>query len=56
MIAAKAAALGIEAYELFAAQSSPENSVERLHKDILKEIREVIVEVLGKALVDKHQG
>jgi hypothetical protein len=29
---------------------------ERLHKDIIKEIREVIVEVLEKALAGKHDG
>jgi transcriptional regulator with XRE-family HTH domain len=51
-----AAALDIEAYEIFAVPPSPENSMERLHRDIIKEIREVIVEVLEKALADKHQG
>jgi len=51
-----AAALDIEAYELFSVPPSPESSMERLHKDIIKEIREVIVEVLEKALADKHNG
>jgi transcriptional regulator with XRE-family HTH domain len=51
-----AAALGIEAYELFAVPPSPENAMERLHKDIIKEIREVIVEVLENALAVKHKG
>jgi transcriptional regulator with XRE-family HTH domain len=50
-----AKALGIEAYELFAVPPSPENAMERLHKDIIKEIREVIVEVLESALSDKHK-
>jgi transcriptional regulator with XRE-family HTH domain len=50
-----AAALGIEAYELFAAPPSAENAMERLHRDIIKEIREVIVEVLENALVIKHK-
>ena len=49
-----AAALGIEAYELFNMPPSTESSMERLHKDIIKEIREVIVEVLEKALTNKH--
>jgi len=49
-----AVALGIETYELFSVPPSPESSMERLHKDIIKEIREVIVEVLEKALADKH--
>jgi len=51
-----AVALGIEAYELFSVPPSPENSMERLHKDIIREIREVIVEVLEKALSDKHKS
>ena len=51
-----AAALGIEAYELFAVQPSPENAMERLHKDIIKEIRQVIIEVLETALADKHKN
>ena len=51
-----ATAFDIEAYELFAVSSSPESSMERLHKDIIREIREVIVEVLEKALADKHNG
>ena len=29
--------------------------MERLHKDILREIREFIVEVLENALSDKHK-
>jgi transcriptional regulator with XRE-family HTH domain len=49
-----AVALDIEAYELFSVPPSPESSMERLHKDIIKEIREVIVEVLEKALSNKH--
>jgi len=51
-----AAALGIEAYELFAVKPSAGSSMERLHKDIIKEIREVIVEVLEKSLSDKHKS
>jgi transcriptional regulator with XRE-family HTH domain len=51
-----AEALDIEAYELFAVPLSPENAMERLHRDIIKEIREVIVEVLENALSEKHKG
>jgi len=51
-----AAALGIEAYELFSVPPSPESSMERLHQDIIKEIRQVIVEVLENALAEKHQA
>jgi len=50
-----ATALGVEAYELFAVPPSPESSMERLHKDIIREVREVIVEVLERALEDKHK-
>ena len=50
-----AAVFGIEAHELFAVPPSPESLMERLHKDIIHEIREVIVEVLEKALADKHK-
>jgi transcriptional regulator with XRE-family HTH domain len=41
---------GIESHELFAVPLSPEKSIERLYRDVIKEIREVINEVLGKAL------
>ena len=50
-----AGALEIETHELFAVPPSPEEAMERLHKDIIKEIRQVIVEVLEKALADKHK-
>jgi len=50
-----AGALDIEAYELFAVPLSPENAMERLHHDIIKEVREVIVETLGNASADKYK-
>lgn len=50
-----AIALEIEVHELFAVPPSPENAMERLHKDIIKEIRQVIVEVLENALAEKHK-
>ena len=50
-----AAALDIEAYELFTVPLSPEDAMERLHKDIIKEVREVIVETLGNAFADKYK-
>ena len=49
-------AFEIEAYQLFAVPPSPESTMERLHKDIIREIREVIIEVLEKALADKHKN
>jgi transcriptional regulator with XRE-family HTH domain len=51
-----AEALGIEAYALFAVTPSTENAMEKLHKDIIKEVREVIVETLEKTLNDKNKG
>jgi len=50
-----ATAFEIEAHELFAVPPSPESPMERLHKDIIREVREVIIEVLEKALGDKHK-
>jgi len=51
-----AVAFGIETHELFAVPLSYESSMERFHKDIIREIREVIVEVLEKTLADKHRS
>jgi len=48
-------AFNIEAHELFNVPPSPESSMERLHRDIIHEIREVFVEVLEKALADKYK-
>jgi len=50
-----ATAFSIEAHELFVVPPSLESSIERLHKDIIREIREVIFEVLEKALADKYK-
>ena len=50
-----ATALGIKSHELFIVAPTPENAMERLHKDIIKEVREVIIEVLGYALTDKQK-
>jgi len=51
-----AAAFDIESHELFAVPPSPENAMEKLHKDIIKEVREVIVEMLGSAFADKYKS
>jgi transcriptional regulator with XRE-family HTH domain len=45
-----AGALGIEAYELFLVASSPQNELERLRQDILKEIRQTFSDSLDQAL------
>jgi transcriptional regulator with XRE-family HTH domain len=44
-----AVVFGIETYELLTVPPSPENMIERLHKDVIKEIREVINELLKEA-------
>ncbi|MCL2808884.1 MAG: helix-turn-helix domain-containing protein [Treponema sp.] len=51
-----ASAFGILSHELFMVSKTPENALERLHKDIIKEVREVIVEILENALIDKHKN
>jgi len=56
MLERLAAALNVEAYELFNVPPSPESSMERLHHDIIKEIKQVIVEVLEKTLAEKYPG
>jgi len=50
-----AAALNIESHELFTVPSSVESSMEKLHKEMIKEIREIIIEVMEKALTTKKQ-
>ena len=50
-----AGALNIKTWELFAVPPTPEDEMERLHKDIIKEIRQVTVEVLEKALAEKNK-
>jgi transcriptional regulator with XRE-family HTH domain len=49
-----AGVFNIETQELFSASPFPGTEMERLHKDIIKEIRQVIVEVLENALANKH--
>ncbi|MCL2763748.1 MAG: helix-turn-helix transcriptional regulator [Treponema sp.] len=41
-----ALALGIEAYQLFSVPASIESSMEKLQKEIIREIRDVITEML----------
>jgi transcriptional regulator with XRE-family HTH domain len=50
-----ATAFGIESNELFSVPPSPESSMERLHRDIIRETRAVIVEALEKALASKYK-
>ena len=45
-----AAALNIEAYELFSILPTAETIVERLQKDIINEVRKVVTEILNKKI------
>jgi len=49
-------ALEIEVYELFAVQLSPENAMEQLYKDIIRDIKQVIFEALENAPVYKQKN
>jgi len=49
-----ASALNLESYELFNVPPSPESSIERLHRDIIREVREVIIEVMENAFTRKY--
>jgi transcriptional regulator with XRE-family HTH domain len=51
-----AAALEIKSHELFTVSQTPENAIEKLHKDIIKEVREVITEVLENTLNEKFSS
>lgn len=50
-----AKALGIEAYELFAVEHSPESAMEKLHDTLAENIERLISEAVEKALADKCQ-
>lgn len=50
-----ACALGIEAYQLFVVPPSPEEAMERLHRDIISDIRQVFGELIEKALEEKDK-
>ena len=45
-----AEALGIETHELFAVPASPENALERLHQEVLQDIKQVVGEAVEKAV------
>jgi transcriptional regulator with XRE-family HTH domain len=48
-----AAALGIEAHELFAVPPSPEGALERLHQAVLIDIKRVVGEAVEQAIAEK---
>ena len=52
-----ARALGIAPHELFAVPASPETAIERLHKEILNDIKRVVGEAVEKAIAEQqHKG
>jgi transcriptional regulator with XRE-family HTH domain len=48
-----AKALDIEAYQLFTVPPSPEDAMERLHRDIVSDVRQVFDELIAKTLEEK---
>lgn len=48
-----AKALGIEAYELFVVEPSPESAMIKLHDSLVENIERVIIETVEKALANK---
>jgi transcriptional regulator with XRE-family HTH domain len=51
-----AAALGIEAYQLFAVSPSPEAAMERLHNSLVKNLERVVAEAVKQALAEAAKG
>ena len=49
-----AVALGIETHELFTVPASPENALERLHQEVLHDIKQVVGEAVEKAVAEKY--
>jgi len=45
-----AKALGILPHELFAVPASPETALERLHKEVVIDIKQIVSEAVGKAI------
>jgi len=54
MLERLAAALGIETHELFSVPASPENALERLHQEVLQDIKQVVGEAVEKAVAAKQ--
>jgi transcriptional regulator with XRE-family HTH domain len=54
MLERLATALGIETHELFAVPASPENALERLHQEVLQDIKQVVGEAVEKAVAAKR--
>ncbi|MDR2798461.1 MAG: helix-turn-helix transcriptional regulator [Treponema sp.] len=50
-----AAALGIEAYQLFAVSPSPEEAMERLHDTLVGNLERIVGEAVKKAIAENNQ-
>ncbi|GHV86224.1 hypothetical protein AGMMS50230_18320 [Spirochaetia bacterium] len=48
-----AGALNIKTYQLFTVPPSPEDAMERLHQDIIRDIDQHIIEAVKKAVTEK---
>jgi transcriptional regulator with XRE-family HTH domain len=55
VLARLATALGIAPHGLFAVPVSPEDTLERLHQEVLHDIKQVVSEAVEKAIAEKCQ-
>jgi transcriptional regulator with XRE-family HTH domain len=53
VLARLAKALGIPPHELFAVSVSPETALERLHKEVIIDIKQVVSETVEKAIAEQ---
>ena len=51
-----AAALGIAAHELFSVPLSPEGTLEKLHREILTDLRQMVGEAVEKAINEQYKS
>lgn len=51
-----AGALNIKTYQLFTVPVSPEEAMERLHRDIIRDIDQHIAEAIKKAITENYRG
>lgn len=51
-----ATAFGIDSHELFSVQPSPENALERLHKEVVTDINQVVNKAVEKAIKEQYSN
>ena len=49
-----AGALHIKTWQLFAVRPTPEDAMERLHSSIVKDIEQVVIAAVNKAITEKY--